>query len=74
MQTSEAKHDKPIQFEDDLSKEYALRLDREDPLRHFREEFVIPTKADLRSKTLAGSTYSSAPPELVTRQSHETTG
>ncbi|KAI9786194.1 MAG: Kynureninase (L-kynurenine hydrolase) [Geoglossum umbratile] len=52
MQTSEVK---PIQFEDDLSKGYALELDKGDPLRCFREEFVIPTKADLKSKTLAGT-------------------
>jgi len=62
MQTSEATHDKPIQFGDDLSREYALKLDREDPLSHFREDFIIPTKADLKSKTLANSAYCPTPP------------
>ncbi|MCJ1306693.1 Kynureninase (L-kynurenine hydrolase) [Agyrium rufum] len=30
----------------------AERLDREDPLRQFRTEFIFPTKADLKRKTL----------------------
>ncbi|KAI9764716.1 MAG: Kynureninase (L-kynurenine hydrolase) [Geoglossum simile] len=67
MLTSEARHDKPIQFGDDLSKEYALKLDREDPLSHFREDFVIPTKVDLKSKTLVNTsqdqTSTFPPPE-----------
>jgi kynureninase len=62
MQTSEARHDQPIQFGDDLSKAYALKLDREDPLSHFREDFIIPTKVDLKSETLANSTYCPTPP------------
>lgn len=32
--------------------EYARSLDAKDPLRHFREEFIIPSKADLKRQTL----------------------
>ena len=35
--------------------EYAERLDEQDPLKNFRNEFVIPTKADLKRKTLVRS-------------------
>lgn len=42
--------------EDFLSKEYAEYLDSQDSLRDFRKEFLIPTKADLKRKTLAKST------------------
>lgn len=34
------------------TKEYAQQQDEQDPLRRFRELFVIPSKADLASKTL----------------------
>lgn len=37
---------------DKLSKDYARRLDETDALRHLRKEFVIPSRADLKSKTL----------------------
>ncbi|PYH99631.1 kynureninase 1 [Aspergillus ellipticus CBS 707.79] len=42
-------------YEDDMtfSKEYAESLDTEDPLSHFRQEFIIPSKVDLKRKTLA---------------------
>jgi hypothetical protein len=33
--------------------EYAQTLDKGDPLGHLRAEFIIPTKSDLKSKTLA---------------------
>lgn len=35
-----------------LSKEHAEELDKKDPLRHLRAEFIFPSKADLKSKTL----------------------
>ena len=38
---------------DILSQQYAEYLDSQDSLRHFRKEFLIPTKADLKRKTLA---------------------
>jgi kynureninase len=34
-------------------REYAQFLDERDPLRHFREEFIIPSKKDLKRKKLA---------------------
>ena len=37
---------------DPLSREYAEQQDAKDPLRRFRDMFIIPTKADLASKTL----------------------
>ena len=36
----------------DYSREYATQLDDRDHLKHLRKEFIIPTKADLKSKTL----------------------
>ena len=33
-------------------KQRAVQLDREDPLRHLRNEFLYPTKADLKSRKL----------------------
>lgn len=43
---------KPAQEEDINSLEYAQRLDKQDPLRHLREQFIIPSKADLKRTTL----------------------
>jgi hypothetical protein len=58
MQVNDVGCDQLFLFEDDdLSKEYARKLDEEDPLRHFRDEFLIPSKADLKSKTLPGGMY-----------------
>ena len=34
------------------TKQYAQRLDSQDPLRSFRDEFIVPTKASLKSKSL----------------------
>jgi hypothetical protein len=34
------------------TKEFAESLDLQDPLRFLREEFHIPSRADLRSKSL----------------------
>jgi len=35
------------------TKEYAASLDAADPLRGFRDEFIIPSKANIASKKLA---------------------
>ncbi|KAL2012708.1 hypothetical protein VTN00DRAFT_233 [Thermoascus crustaceus] len=46
----------PLPYKDDIraySKEYAQAMDAKDPLRHFRGEFIIPSKKDLKRKTLA---------------------
>jgi len=40
------------QEKDIESIEYARRLDKQDPLRHLREQFIIPSKADLKRTTL----------------------
>src|SRR5436305_15332801 len=37
---------------DEFARKYAEALDAQDPLRHFRQEFIIPTKADLKRKTI----------------------
>ena len=34
-------------------REYAELLDSRDPLRNFRREFIIPSKKDLKRRTLA---------------------
>lgn len=46
----------PLPYADDIrayKKEYAEALDAQDPLRSFRDEFIIPSKKDLKRKTLA---------------------
>jgi len=43
---------KPSQEGDIESIEYAQRFDKQDPLRHLREQFIIPSKADLKRTTL----------------------
>lgn len=35
-----------------FSQQHALQLDAEDPLKHLRAEFIIPSRADLKRKTL----------------------
>lgn len=45
-----------IPYQDDVrasTKEYAQALDAQDPLRQFRDEFIIPSKNDLKRKNLA---------------------
>jgi kynureninase len=34
------------------SREYAVSLDAQDPLRHLRPKFLIPSKAQLKAKSL----------------------
>ncbi|PWY73681.1 kynureninase [Aspergillus heteromorphus CBS 117.55] len=53
-------------YRDDIrafTKGYAESLDAQDPLRHFRQEFLIPSKVDLTRKSLAtdGSNEESDP-------------
>lgn len=45
----------PLSYHDDIrvyTKEYAQALDAQDPLRQFRDEFIIPSKNDLKRNTL----------------------
>jgi len=35
-----------------FSEQYATSLDAQDPLRHLRKQFLIPSKADLRATSL----------------------
>lgn len=37
------------------SRAHAESLDEQDSLKHLRQEFIIPTKNDLKSRTLAKS-------------------
>jgi kynureninase len=43
------------------TKEYARTLDEKDPLRHFREKFVFPTKNSLKCKRLTKVSSSDEP-------------
>lgn len=49
-QLNELIHGKRITFEESKSstKEYAAYLDSQDKLAHFKKEFLIPSKADLK--------------------------
>ncbi|KAG2412401.1 hypothetical protein HFD88_009958 [Aspergillus terreus] len=50
------KHGPPLPYHDDIrafTKEYAESLDAQDPLRKFRDEFIIPSKKDLKRTVLA---------------------
>lgn len=52
----EMKSGPPLPYQDDVrayQKEYAQALDSQDPLRQFRDEFIIPSKKDLQRNTLA---------------------
>ncbi|KAF2424906.1 putative kynureninase [Tothia fuscella] len=44
-----------------LTQEYAKELDTQDPLRHIRDEFLIPTRGNLKRKSIANDTESSTP-------------
>lgn len=41
--------------------EYAQFLDAHDELRHFRDEFIIPTRASLKKKALDGTIPGTCP-------------
>jgi len=51
--TNGVKSPKPSFPAEATSKEYAISLDKSDPLRSLRDEFIIPSKANLASKKLA---------------------
>lgn len=36
----------------DRSRDYAIQMDNSDELKHLRRQFIIPSKNDLKSKTL----------------------
>jgi kynureninase len=58
------KHASPLPPDVDISahsKEYAESLDSQDPLRHLRNEFIIPSEADLKRPTLASADPEEAP-------------
>ena len=45
---------------DARTKQHAERLDAQDPLRELRDEFIIPTKADIKRKTLTKTSVCSS--------------
>ena len=47
---------------DVFSKEFAQALDAQDSLKHLRDEFIIPTKADLKRPTLADPKHEESEP------------
>jgi hypothetical protein len=54
MQSNQG-HGKPLSGLENAhvyTREYAASLDSQDPLHHIRKEFLIPSKADLKSTTL----------------------
>lgn len=65
----------PLHYQDDIrasTREYAEALDAQDPLRQFREEFIIPSKQDLKRKSLAEdhSTYIQSLSDLLAPPHH----
>lgn len=55
MHLRDIKHGPPLAYQDDIrafTKEYAEALDAQDPLRQFREQFIIPSKKDLKRTVL----------------------
>ncbi|KAL4797139.1 kynureninase 1 [Aspergillus venezuelensis] len=55
LHAQQIKKGPPLPYKDDIrafTKEYAASLDAQDPLHHFREEFIIPSTKDLKRKTL----------------------
>jgi kynureninase len=55
LRVQQIKNEAPLPYQDDsraFTREYAASLDAEDPLRHFRDEFIIPSVKDLKRKTL----------------------
>jgi kynureninase len=51
--TNGVKSPKPVFPIEGTTREYALSLDKTDPLQTLRDEFIIPSKANLASKKLA---------------------
>ncbi|KAF7586011.1 Kynureninase (L-kynurenine hydrolase) [Aspergillus hancockii] len=55
LHVREIKTGPPLPYKDDIrafTREYAESLDAQDPLRQLRDEFIIPSKKDLKRKTL----------------------
>jgi kynureninase len=55
LHVQEIKSGPLLPYKDDIrafTREYADSLDAQDPLRHLRDEFIIPSKKDLKRKTL----------------------
>ncbi|KAK4992460.1 Kynureninase (L-kynurenine hydrolase) [Elasticomyces elasticus] len=48
--------------QNEYSAEYAKIQDAQDPLRHLRDDFIIPTRADLKRKTLAEDSSTASEP------------
>lgn len=53
MGSIEATTPKPTFEGDSNTLEYAKALDAKDPLRSFRDKYIIPSKANIKSKVLA---------------------
>ncbi|KAL3490572.1 pyridoxal phosphate-dependent transferase [Aspergillus germanicus] len=61
LRVQQIKNAAPLPYQDDsraFTREYAASLDAEDPLRHFRDQFIIPSVQDLKRKTLDPSNVS----------------
>jgi kynureninase len=55
LHVQQIKNGPPLPYKDDIrafTRDYAASLDAQDPLSHFREEFIIPSVKDLKRKTL----------------------
>ncbi|KAL2872482.1 kynureninase [Aspergillus lucknowensis] len=55
LHVQQIKNGPPLPYKDDIrafTREYAVSLDAQDPLRHLREEFIIPSAKDLKRKYL----------------------
>lgn len=77
MHLRDIKHGPPLPYQDDIrafTKEYAEALDAQDPLRQFRDQFIIPSKKDLKRTVLAEdeSRYPS-PTQIELPSSHSLT-
>ncbi|EEP76753.1 kynureninase [Uncinocarpus reesii 1704] len=48
-----------------FGREYAESLDAADPLREYRNQFIIPSKADLKRKTIAVAEQESPSPDCI---------
>lgn len=53
MTLTRAELSKPVFPAEAASKKYAESLDAQDPLRAMRDQFIIPSKANLASKKVA---------------------
>lgn len=53
MTLTRAELSKPVFPNEAASKKYAESLDAQDPLRGMRDQFIIPSKANLASKKVA---------------------